>query len=752
MKNPLHYVKVAAAKALTKLVMQALANARSEPQNRASWPTKAQASGISKRFMKNFNNYFDEIGIPLIEQAKSETDEFASLSQIGHYHLEAMVAMEGMVKQRREAEIAGMSSLTVRLESILPGIRVDEANNPFDPEQIADCFNEAIKPMELEAQHLLKVYEEFDKSVFGELESIVAKINTMMISMKVLPELETHPQDSAKHLEGKVAEHAQPLLQQVEENPKIESEPESKSAHDSSQSSVNENSKSTEQTPPAVSASKIARTDWLAHMQQLLHSKSGQSHALVKHATENVEIASNTEMAADEERMQVQQESLLELLDRVQFNLQNSSKNSSAPSETNAAGVAQAINESLKQAQENGELGPIQAQSADVINLIVVLFDIIEKDEALLAVLKELVRRIQIVMMKIALRDTSFFYCQDNPARRLIDELIHAGVGWTQSSKLDANPVYHTTKRILKMLLDEPKPDNDYIETLLGELRQAKTRALGKTLALESRILNLPTLTDHPDDIDAFVRQKIHERIRNRDLDPFIQILLKTYIHNFLFKLVTREGFKGQSWKSVVSTLDVLLWTMQPEKQFGDLERFKRVNPRLLENLSKFLSIGGASKSKITKIMRQLKQIQEFTFYQAEAGIRPEHSEDQESFTRNVILSTRGRKEVPPLKKDDPNVVRIGGLPLDSWIEFRGSSGERLRCTLASKIESIDKLFFTNSDGEKVLEITRLRLAHELKAGTVRVISEGMIMKRAMQSVIAYLSKTSRTGARAEDS
>ncbi|HBW84213.1 MAG TPA: DUF1631 domain-containing protein, partial [Gammaproteobacteria bacterium] len=93
-----------------------------------------------------------------------------------------------------------------------------------------------------------------------------------------------------------------------------------------------------------------------------------------------------------------------------------------------------------------------------------------------------------------------------------------------------------------------------------------------------------------------------------------------------------------------------------------------------------------------------------------------------------------------------------GGLPLDSWIEFRGSSGERLRCTLASKIESIDKLFFTNSDGEKVLEITRLRLAHELKAGTVRVISEGMIMKRAMQSVIAYLSKTSRTGARAEDS
>ena len=185
MKNPLHYVKVAAAKALTELVMQALANARAEPNTLASWPTKAQASGISKRFMKNFHHSFDEIGIPLIEQAKSETDEFVSLSQIDHDHLEAMVAMEGMINQRREAEIAGMPSLTVRLESMIPGIRVDEANNPFDPEQIADCFNEAIKPMELEAQHLLKVYEKFDKFVFGELESIVAEINTMLISMKV---------------------------------------------------------------------------------------------------------------------------------------------------------------------------------------------------------------------------------------------------------------------------------------------------------------------------------------------------------------------------------------------------------------------------------------------------------------------------------------------------------------------------------------------------------------------------------------
>ena len=302
------------------------------------------------------------------------------------------------------------------------------------------------------------------------------------------------------------------------------------------------------------------------------------------------------------------------------------------------------------------------------------------------------------------------------------------------------------------MLLNEPKPDDEYVEGLLSELRQAKSLAAGTNPALESQIRSLNTLAEHAEDLNAYIRQKINECICNRSLDPFVQRLLATYIHDFLFKLVMKEGPEGQSWKSVISTLDVMLWTMQPEKQSGDFERFKRVNPRLLENLHKILSIGGASKTKISKIIRQLKQIQEYTFYQAEAGIGPSHSKTQESLSSTAILSTRGRKEIPPLKRDDHTLAQIDRLPLNSWIEFRGTSGERLRCALASKIESIDKLFFSNSEGLRVLEISRHTLAHEMKAGTVKIVSEGLIIDRAMKSVAATLSRPARKRARTANS
>ncbi len=742
MTNQFHFIKVAASKALTRLVVRALASARSEFEVRTSRnvglkPSAIgkEAASIGKRFMENLHRYFDEISNPVSAHTEAETEKSEDLKQIDNDHLEAMVAMEEMIRQRRLSDIAGMRNFTARLESLLPGICVDETNNPIDPEQIGDCFSEAIKPLGLEARQLLIIFRAFDLTVFGELEAVVAKSNAMLASMGVMPELETAAKRSAKPAETFLTDRQESLPKQAED----ELEPQNYGGV--STSAAPDRVTSTEPATAADIPSERARTDWLARLQHLLHSDSGQSHTLAKHATADITIAPNEELATDTPRIQEQRALLLKLLDKVQSNLYDSPQSGVVAAAINTAGVGQAINKTLKQAQNSDELDPIPAQSADLINLVLLLFDAVERNEALPAASKELVGRTRLAVMKIALSDSAFFDCPDSPARILINELIQVGIGWTQPSTLHSNSVYQSSKRILKMLLNEPAPDDEYIESLLSELRLAKSIAAGTNPALESHIRSLDTLAEHAEDLNVYIQHKIRECICNRDLDPFVQRLLATYIHDFLFKLVVKEGPGGQSWKSVISTLDVMLWTMQPQKQSGDFERFKRVNPRMLENLRKFLSIGGASKTKVFKIIRQLKQIQEVTFYQAEAGIGPSHAQAQESLTSKAILSTRGRKEMPPLKRDDPTLAQIDRLPLNSWIEFRGASGERLRCALASKIESIDKLFFSNGEGLRVLEISRHTLAHEIKAGTVRIISEGLIMERAIESVAATLSR-----------
>ena len=54
-------------------------------------------------------------------------------------------------------------------------------------------------------------------------------------------------------------------------------------------------------------------------------------------------------------------------------------------------------------------------------------------------------------------------------------------------------------------------------------------------------------------------------------------------------------------------------------------------------------------------------------------------------------------------------------------------------------INAIDKFIFVNRQGVKVVEKTRTGLAQEIFDGTVKIISDGLLFSRALESVIGDL-------------
>ena len=366
--------------------------------------------------------------------------------------------------------------------------------------------------------------------------------------------------------------------------------------------------------------------------------------------------------------------------------------------------------------------------------------------------MKELIGRTQISIMKIALTDISFFEDEQHPARVILNEFAMAGIAWTEKELLESDSVYQKIKDLVDRFLAQPTPPKPFLQELINELRSFKNSRSKIDANLEQRIREIEDHSDRLDDVGNFVTQKINERILSDELDPSIRTLLHTNFHEFLVKLVLKEGPGGSSWKPVISTIDVLLWTVKAEKQPGDKERFEKINPRLLDNLEKALQIGGTSKSKIVKILRQLKQVQDFSFHQAETAAMKRlvpltggalHTGAFEA-TKEL---TSSRREPPPLPRDDPHLRQVDKFPVGIWLEFKGAAGQPVRCTLAAKIDSIDKMFFVNNQGVKVVELTRMRLARELKAGSVKIISEGSLVDRAMESVISNLRKSASTAA-----
>ncbi|HAB85132.1 MAG TPA: DUF1631 domain-containing protein, partial [Pseudomonas sp.] len=78
----------------------------------------------------------------------------------------------------------------------------------------------------------------------------------------------------------------------------------------------------------------------------------------------------------------------------------------------------------------------------DVINLVSMLFEFILDDRTLPDSLKALIGRLQIPLLKVAVIDKTFFSRGSHPARRLLNEIASAAMGWGDQDEAQRDSLY----------------------------------------------------------------------------------------------------------------------------------------------------------------------------------------------------------------------------------------------------------------------------------------------------------------------
>ena len=78
----------------------------------------------------------------------------------------------------------------------------------------------------------------------------------------------------------------------------------------------------------------------------------------------------------------------------------------------------------------------------DVIDVIGMLFDFILDDRNVPDAMKALLGRLQIPMLKVAVLDRSFFGNKQHPARRLLNTLARAAMGWVDDGDRSPKSLY----------------------------------------------------------------------------------------------------------------------------------------------------------------------------------------------------------------------------------------------------------------------------------------------------------------------
>jgi hypothetical protein len=80
----------------------------------------------------------------------------------------------------------------------------------------------------------------------------------------------------------------------------------------------------------------------------------------------------------------------------------------------------------------------LNAGDEDAIDLVGMLFDFVLGDRNLPAQIQAILARLQVPYLKVALLDRHLFSQRHHPARRLLDEMAQACVGWTRSSSISS--------------------------------------------------------------------------------------------------------------------------------------------------------------------------------------------------------------------------------------------------------------------------------------------------------------------------
>lgn len=597
-----------------------------------------QSGDVQARFVKNLSDDFDKLMDR--EVIKDEAVfNFETLSLVKEEELEVIVALEGMVNAARNEHLPIFISFNTRLSSLFPRKRIDESSNPLDPEQVATAFQEALRPIGLDAQNTLSVYRAFNREVLKHLDEVLKEANGVLINSKIIPDLGLESAQKGRQPPARNRPRAQDDIGSFgtveEETFEEEERPELFSIMQNllhfDEPAASEEQASNDTSPSSMPGQGAVAVPAGPDGQNMV--PEGQQQYMIPAGMVPTGFAPADQVEGQSGMMQpfqpqdgqqvemVDQNQLMEILTNIQQTLKASSPQQvpGTIEDVERLDINQSLSEILKAttAKEN-VVSAVDRQSSDIINLVTLLFEAIWQDPSVPIPIKELIGRTQITIIKVALADTEFFNNENHPARAILNEFAAAGIGWTEVEALEEDPLYQKIQQLVERIQLHYEDNNELFEDLITDFRTFRAMEAAKTRHLEQRILKADERKERLDDIHELVTQKIEERVLGRELHPFVEELLHGPFHKFMVMLVLKEGPGGNAWKQSINTIDVLLWSVQPHEQDGDRDRLGTVNPRLLNNLRKAFRIATVDKEEIDELIAQLERVQLETFHQAD--------------------------------------------------------------------------------------------------------------------------------------
>ncbi len=676
---------------------------------------RVKKNGVIDNFIRQIEQSFVDCALyDDLSSKKTEAVKADALSLVHEDDIEQKVAIDGMITKARSNNQEPLYQLTTRLDFLTPGNTVTNKNNPIDPRQLCHSFANACDLLNINIKAKIIIFKQFDRLAISRLSNLYSNANDLLINAGVIPNI--------IHTVG------------------------NKSASPQEDGSTNN------RPQPPAKESDIDQSNFdLAALSQLLQNMHHLGPALIPNY--QAYSANPGPMMSNEE--------LLTTLTLLQVQLTNEQNHQFATNEENIRAIVDSI---LKEENPQSPQS-IKKHDDDTINLVAMFFDFILDDKNLPVPFQALISRLQIPILKTALRDQVFFSSSQHPARKLVNALSSASIGWGSDEdrddpkKIKTDKTYQQIASIIHDISESTVDSDQIFVDKLDQLQDFVSRNEHRNSLIEKRTHQAAEGQARTKLAKEASKQALFSLMERARLPEDITDFLINQWQQFLTITHLKNGEESAEWLDAVQVAHDIIWVCLPQQDDKSKARFGKIEAELYERIRTGLVQVIHTEEESTPLLDTIKNTIEDLQQQysrssnASSDLKPLTAEQAKTLGHMPGSGNKSWKEMTALERQKARyhsltfefIKKVESLPLNTWLTYQDNAeGRTIRCKLAGKIEATDSYMFVNRFGFNVLEKARKEFAYDLQQKRVVLLESGLLFDRAMSTITSNLRQLTK--------
>lgn len=381
--------------------------------------------------------------------------------------------------------------------------------------------------------------------------------------------------------------------------------------------------------------------------------------------------------------------------------------------------------------QQRGEAAFLSREDSDAFELLELFYTEIGRELRTDAAVSNLLSRLQVPLVRLALEDRGFFVRNEHPARQLLNAVAEAGAHWVPKDESDPQ-LNEQLRRAVDHVVDNYDGDAGVFESANRQLQDHLRGMARKAEVAERRHVEAARGKEKLVMAKRHAGEAIENIVQGQKLPKFVHTLLSQAWTDVLTLTLLRSGEDSEEWQRQLEATQAIV-SANASGQRG------QVSNAMGEDIEAALTQVGYHVEDAGAITRQLVT---GTAANDDAASRTELALKLKARTR-LGSDEEAAPELPPRHSQEQECWRhLRTLPFGTWFEFDiGDTGEVVRRRLSWFSPVTDNALFVNQRGQRVAEQSLDSLARQMSAGKVRIVTveKSRLVDRAWSAVMGAL-------------